>query len=26
MYQCPNKNCEAWYEVSHGLREKAKTN
>ena len=20
MYQCPNKNCEAWYEVSHGLR------
>jgi len=22
MYQCPNQNCNAWYEVYHSLKEK----
>jgi hypothetical protein len=24
MYQCPNEDCEAWYEVYHGRPEKEK--
>jgi hypothetical protein len=26
MYQCSNKECGAWYEVSHGKKEEGKLN